>query len=476
MNFLFVFSYEETNISQIKVHTPPLGIGYMAAFLKRRGHGVRGVDLQVQKRSDVFDNLDGVDMVGISILTNYFEQAVDLVAELREKGFKGKIILGGPHVTALPEPSLRDSHADFVCVSEGEEVMVDFAEGIPGKEIQGVGYLQDGHYRSNPLRPFSTPLDDYPFPAIEIFKLERYGSYNMTLVPPSTRDGIIMTSRGCPFRCDFCYRDDVNKRMRLRSAENIVDEIRQLKERYGYRKFSFIDDCFNANIKQAKRICQHIIAANLDIIFTLPNGMRADLIDDELAKLMHQAGCIGANIGVESWDTTVAEKMDKRLKKEATIQAVKLFRKHNIICTAYFIMGQYWDNKESLKRNIEAVKELNADFFQFTNFVPVPGSPAYGYLHEKGLLDIKTFREFSLFGSKLLFKHPELSEEDIHASIRIANQKAAFRLRTLLVMLKRPIILWNVLRNFGQILSLTKIFEFGKAPDLVLPSPENKKG
>ncbi|OSM07039.1 B12-binding domain-containing radical SAM protein [Magnetofaba australis] len=466
MNFLFVFAYEETNISQMKVHTPPLGIGYMAAFLKQAGHSVRAVDLQVQHKQDVFDNMDGVEMVGISILTNYFEHAVDLVSELRERGFNGKIVLGGPHVTALAEESLRDSGADYACVSEGEEVMLDFAAGKPGEEIPGICWIENGEFRQNPMRAFNKPLDEYPFPAIEVFQLERYGSYNMTLVSPSTRDGIIMTSRGCPFRCDFCYRDDINKRMRMRSAENIVAEIKQLKERYGYRKYSFIDDCFNANIKQAKRICQAIIDAKLDIIFTLPNGMRADLVDDELAGLMKKAGCIGANIGVESWDEGVAEKMDKRLKKDEVINAVQLFRKHGIICTAYFIMGHYWDTKESVKRNIEAVKELGADFFQFTNFVPVPGSPAYNMLRREGLLDIKSFREYSLFGSKLLFKHPILSETDIHSSIRIANQKAAFRLRTLVVMLKRPIILWNVFRQFGQIMALTKITEFGRPPDL----------
>ena len=454
---LLVFAYKIQSVATLTVHTPPLGIGYIAGFLLQEGHTVKIVDLQVQSESMIFENLD-FDIIGISILTPYFPRACELIKAIKNRQFRGKVVIGGAHVTALPEQSARQSGADLVCIGEGEAAMIKLSDETPIQNINGIGWIENGKFRQTRVNEITDSLDNYPLPAFHLFDLKRYGSVNMAIVPSGTKDGIIITSRGCPFSCDFCFK--ISSHIRFRSPENVVSEISQLKDKFGYNKFSFIDDCFNANPKRAKDICRRIIEKKIGITFTLPNGIRGDLLDDELAGLMKEAGCIGANIGVESWDDVVRSKMNKKLKKEDAINAVRVLQKRGIICTAYFIMGHYHDTSESLQRNIDAVKELDADFFQYSKFIPMPGSPIYNKIVEEGRIIEKDFSKFSIFGDADLMDHPRLSGNEINLAIKIAYRKAAFRWRTIRIIIQHPIIARNVLRNIGQIAMMTKLAFF----------------
>ena len=445
---LLIYVYAPVSVTTLIAHTPPLGVGYMSSFLLQAGHTVKVVDLQVQPESKVFEDLD-FDIIGISTLTPYFPKACALIKAIKDRQFKGKVVIGGAHVTALPALSLEQSGADLVCIGEGEPVMTKLANQIPVEDIPGLGWMEEGKFRQTKVEAVTAPLDSYPFPAFELFDLERYGSLSMAIVPPGTRDGIIITSRGCPFSCDFCFK--ISSQIRFRSPENIVSEIKHLKSKFGYHTFSFIDDCFNANPQRAKDICRLIIQEKLGITFTLPNGVRANLVDDELAGLMKAAGCFRANIGVESWDDEVRSKMNKRLKRQEAIHAIKCLQKYGINCTAYFIMGHYYDTVASLQRDIDAIKELDADFFQYSKFIPMPGSPIYDKIVGEGRIKEKDFSKFSLFGDASLMEHPLLSSAQIDLAIKHAYRQATFRWRTVWVILQRPVILWNVLCNIGNV-------------------------
>lgn len=444
---LLVYSHAPVSVTMPPDYTPPLGVGYIAGMLLREGHAVKIVDLQVQSRNRVFEDLD-FDFIGISVLTPYFPCACELIRALKDREFKGKIVIGGPHVTALPEQSLAQSGADYACVGEGEKSMARLVAGTAAEDTPGIGWAKDGVFRQTPIAESPASLDDLPFPALHLFDLKRYGSLSKTFVLPGTRDGIIITSRGCPFSCDFCFK--VSKGVRFRSPESVVSEIKQLKDQFGYTSFSFIDDCFNGNLKRAKDICRSIIREDLGIAFTLPNGVRADLLDDELAGLMKQAGCLSANIGVEAWDDDVRFKMNKRLSREDAINAVRIFRKHGIFCMAYMIVGHYHDTTASLQRQIDAIKELDADFFQYSKFIPMPGSPIFNRIVEEGRIQETDFAKFSIYGDAGLMIHPTLSTREINSAIRIAYRQSTFRWRTICTMVRRPVIAWNLLRNFRQ--------------------------
>jgi anaerobic magnesium-protoporphyrin IX monomethyl ester cyclase len=450
---LLVFASSPLSVTAQIVHTPPLGIGYIASFLLREGHTVKIVDLQVQQESLIFKDLD-FDIIGVSSITPNFSKACELIKAIKERGFRGRVVIGGSHATALPEQALRLSGADLVCIGEGEAAMTKLANDVPLGDICSLGWIENGNFKPGQADTITESLDNYPFPAFQLFDLARYGSFHMVMVPAGTKDGIIITSRGCPFSCDFCSK--ISPTIRFRSPENIVSEIRQMKQQFGYKRFSFIDDCFNANPKRAKEICRRIIQEKLEIAFSLPSGVRADLLDEELVGLMKESGCTAANIGVESWDDAVRSSMNKKLNREAAITAVQLLRKHGIVCTAYFIMGHYYDTLESLQRNIDAVKELGADFFQFAKFVPMPGSRIYKRITEEGRIRDVDFSKFSIFGDASVMEHPRLSNDDIDAAIKRAYRKAAFRLRTIRIIIQHPIIGWNVMRNIGQVAGMIK--------------------
>lgn len=456
---LLVYSYAQASVTVGVARWPPLGLGYMASFLLREGHEVKIADLQVQPEESIFANLDA-DLIGVSMVTSSYQAGCQLIKKLRARGYGGRIVIGGPHVSPLPEDSLRQSGADVACVGEGEALMVKLAAGLPPSQLPAACWLDNGRFVQNPPAAVQAPLDSYPFPAYELFELERYAAFSRIIEPPGEKVGILVTSRGCPFSCDFCFRLD--SRIRFRSPENIVAEIVSLKERFGYASFYFADDCFNADPPRAKEVCRTIIARGLNIKFALPNGIRADLLDDELAGLMRRAGCTEANIGVEAWDDEVRGKMGKRLKRESALTAVRLLQRHGIICTAYFIMGHFHDTPESLLRNIEAPRELNADFFQFTKFVPMPGSQIYGKLLAEGRIREKDFSKFSMWGDVNFLAHPTLTNEQIDLAIKRAYRRAAFRWRVVMVFLEHPRLVWNLLRNIGHVAERLKFAAFPK--------------
>lgn len=457
---LLIYAYTSVSVTTGVARWPPLGIGYIASFLLQEGHSVKIVDLQVHPERTIFEDLD-FDIIGISIISPYLQIGCKLVKAIKDRQFGGKVIIGGPHVSALPEQSLRQSGADLACIGEGEEAMIKLAAELPVEDIKGVGWIENGKFMKTMVDGIPGSLDNYPFPAFHLFDLKRYGVYSRIIEQPRSKIAIIITSRGCPFSCDFCFKLN-NYRIRFRSPENIISEIIQLKNRFGYTTFYFADDCFNADPKRAKDICRRIIQKKLGIRFALPNGIRGDLLDDELADLMKEAGCTEANIGVESWDDTVRFKMGKNLKREAVINAVKLLQKRGIICTAYFIMGHYYDTLESLQRNIDAVKELDADFFQYTKFVPMPGSPIYNRIVEERRIKEKDFSKFSIWGSVDFMDHPRLSNDEIDSAIKKAYRKTAFRRRVIQVMIQHPMIVRNLLCNIGHVAERIKFASFSK--------------
>ena len=238
--------------------------------------------------------------------------------------------------------------------------------------------------------------------------------------------------------------------MRFRSPENIVEEIAYQKERFGIRDFGVLDDCFNANIKRAKRICTLILERDLDITLGFSAGIRADHFDEELAHLLKKAGSKFLAFGVETMDEYVSDKIHKKLELDKVKQAVKICRKNGIISYLFFIIGHYWDTKDSVEKTIQGSLELDADFNQYANLMPIPGSEVYSLLAEEGRLTFRDYHEFSPFfnigSGKLLFSHPNLSDQDVVNYTRQARNKSLFRIRTVLVLLKHPKVIVNTLR------------------------------
>jgi radical SAM superfamily enzyme YgiQ (UPF0313 family) len=197
----------------------------------------------------------------------------------------------------------------------------------------------------------------------------------------------IITSRGCPYRCIFCSKAVFGKKYRGNSPAYIVDEIRFLKERFGVKEIKFYDDVFTLDRKRVVAICMQLKEQGMDIPWTCET--RVNLVDEELLRVMRDAGCYMIEYGVESGNQRILNNLKKDISLEQAIKAFKLTHETGIETVAYFMIGSPEETPETIKETIEFAKKLDPDFIQFSTTTPYPGTELYrlavgeGYLPEK---------------------------------------------------------------------------------------------
>ncbi|MHA1132637.1 MAG: B12-binding domain-containing radical SAM protein [Candidatus Helarchaeota archaeon] len=191
------------------------------------------------------------DVIGITALSPYYSQMRILARFLRK--LQIPVILGGVHVSALPELSLRECGAEFVVIGEGEltllELMEKWQDEEGRKQIKGIAYLEDGQFKRNPDRELIANLDDLPFPAWDLINPKKYPQIPHGRVMKRTPFAPIFTTRGCPYSCSYCSSCNFwRRKFRKRSAKNIVDEIEYLVKTFGIREIHIWDDNFTFSI------------------------------------------------------------------------------------------------------------------------------------------------------------------------------------------------------------------------------------
>ena len=280
---------------------PRLGVFILGTIMKEKGWNVEVIIEQSQKID--FDKIRKVDMVGISTITPTAPRAYAIADKIRSLGIP--VIMGGPHVTFLPDEALE--HADYVIRGEAEEALISFIEtwenGQDFTNVPNLSYRTDGKTFHNPVKPLSRSLDENPFPDFNLSQYVKNKITGKTTLP-------VQTSRGCPFHCSFCSVTGMfGNAYRFRSTENIIAEL----HRYNHKKHSifFYDDNFTANRKRAKALLRRMIEEKLR--FKWSTQVRVDIAKDpELVNLMKKAGCHTVYIGMES----VNPKSLKSMKKQ----------------------------------------------------------------------------------------------------------------------------------------------------------------
>jgi radical SAM superfamily enzyme YgiQ (UPF0313 family) len=316
------------------------------------------------------------DIVGISMFTGAYKSA-KIVAQLaKEINPEIKVVIGGPHSTLSPQETLiKNNEFDYAIRGEGEYTFLELVQDCPLEEIKGLSYKKGNEIIHNQEREFIKDLDSLPFPARNLF-LERGRNLNL---------GNIATGRGCPYACRFCASPKLWKRIaRLRSSDNVLDELEEVVKKYNQKSISFVDDTFTLNRERTKEICKKIIDRKLGIEWRCDT--RADRLDEELISLMKEAGCICVRIGVESGSERVLRLMQKNEKKEDIRKAAVLIKKHGISLTAYFMAGFPGETNEDLRETIDFAKEIEADYYSLGIVSPYYGTDIYFMLKEQGKL------------------------------------------------------------------------------------------
>lgn len=291
------------------------------------------------------------------------------------------IAKGAHFLTSNTDVLYKYKALDLIIVGEAEETLKEILQGKPYKEIKGLCYRDGFIAKYTGKRPFIENLDELPFPARHLV------DNNLFRRPDNNKvQAIIKVSRGCPHHCFFCLATPVSgAKVRVRSAENIVAEIKECVEKYNIKNFLFWSDIFNFDHEWTLDLCEKIIESGLKITWSA--NTRADTADEEMAELMYESGCRLVSIGVESGSQYILDKIGKKITIGQIIDTVKIFKKAKIKIYNYFVIGLPWDNEETIEETIDFAIILNSDFVSFYTATPLPGTRFYKFAKENNLLD-----------------------------------------------------------------------------------------
>ncbi len=373
-----------------KVNTyPSLGLAYLAAIAEQEGHQVAIFDMGLRPQKPITEEVKEIvawqpDVIGFTSMTTSYQSVEESVALLKEMlGATIPIIIGGPHATALPQMTLQNPHIDFLAYGEGETIFRDWLRQVAAGDsnwssVAGLWYKDAaGNVINGGEHELIPDLDVLPFPPRHLFDLKAYPLY----APGRQQMITVLTSRGCPYHCSFCFKGIVGRTYRQRSPGNIVAELRQLIAEYGVRNFYFEDDLFTINVKRLEAILDYFIEQNLDVRWQCL--ARVDRVNPDLLKKMYRAGCRQIHFGIESGNPEILKKTAKHINLDQVRQAIDWTEDAGIMSKGYFILGLPGDNDRTMSETIEFAASLRLSEAMFSIATPMPGTELWEELVRK---------------------------------------------------------------------------------------------
>jgi radical SAM superfamily enzyme YgiQ (UPF0313 family) len=391
MNFVFINPPREiaaNNIwSVINSVNPPLGMALLSSIWDEQGHTSQIIDAAALRLSvpEIIDKINpDTDFVGITSTTPEIMSGMMIARGLREKTPHIKIIMGGVHPTIFHEELVRENICDIVVRNEGEFPIMEMAKGTSLDLIPNLTWKNSqGDIIINPECKTYVDLDRLPFPAYDKLPMHLYHSaLGATRQEPSI--GMI-TSRGCPGKCTFCFSGMFGSRIRFMSPARIIQHIQHLQHNYGIREISFYDDTFTANKKNVAELCELILAKNIKITWSC--FARVDTVTSELLLLMKKAGCHQIMYGFESIDVNILKNINKSNNIDQFQKAITWTREARINIRGAFMLGNPGETIASMGKTIDYAKNADIQFAIFNITTPYPGTKMYkDFLREHSLL------------------------------------------------------------------------------------------
>ncbi|RZN57022.1 MAG: radical SAM protein [Candidatus Methanomethylicota archaeon] len=421
-------SMDIETISVLGLRAPPLGLAYIAAVLEKEGYDVDIIDATALGLS--FKELGNElkkrnpDVIGVTSITPTIYDAMKTIDIAKEYCPNAITVMGGCHITALPEETLLECpNLDIGVIGEGEATIIDLLKAIENKkdlsEVDGIIYRKDGKIKRNKPRKLIENLNEIPFPARHLLPLDRY-----TVLGERVKLGNILTSRGCPFNCIFCSSSQFyGRKFRARSPKNVVDEIEEVVNKYKIKSIEIVDDNFTVDKKRAWEIAKEIIDRKLDIWWAC--GSRVDLITKELLQIFKKAGCGVIYYGIESGSERILKILKKGISLEQAKRAIKWAKEVGMEVVGSFIIGTPGETKEDVMKTIRFAIDSGLDFAQFTTMTPYPGTEIYEIAKRENLLVTKDWSKFTTI--KPIMRTKELSIEEISSLISFAYRKFYLR-------------------------------------------------
>lgn len=373
---------------------PNLGLLMLAGAARQAGHDCLVIDAgaSVLSRDEFIRRVleYAPDVVGFTVTTLEVAAASLLATEIRQLLPKIRILVGGPHISAAPEETMRRYPSfDIAAVGEGEETLCEllsaFSSGSGVAAIPGIVYRDGREIHTTPRRPFIADMDKLPYPAWDLLE-----GFPRNYSPPAFKTrrlpaASLVTSRGCPNKCIFCDRSVFGSSCHGYSADYVIGMVKELYEKYGVREVCFEDDTFVTFKKRLMEICKRLIEMKLDLSWSCLG--RVNQVDAGNLELMKRAGCWQISYGIESGSQKILNLIRKNVTLDQIRNALDLSSRAGILNKGFFIVGHPGETRETLRETIDFALELPLHDVSATMLTPFPGTELYERAAEFGVFD-----------------------------------------------------------------------------------------
>ena len=411
----------------------PQGLAYVAAVWRNAGHDVTVYSQDVYHWSEshlqgLLDN-EVFDVVGVSVIGGYYQyrKLIKISEAINRSKHRPFYVLGGHGPAPEPEYFMKKTQADVIVIGEGEVTAMEILDALEKKRsmasVRGIAYNDNGKCKRTGPRAQIENIDEIPFPAWDLFRMDHYTLMRMPHIKNSERCMPVLSGRGCKFTCNFCYRMD--KGLRERSIENILEEIRILSTNYNVSYISFSDELLMSSEERTVDICEGILKSGLK--FKWECNARLNYAKPDILKLMRKSGCVYNNYGIESMDQKTLNVMKKGLTVKMIHEGIQNTLDAGISPGFNIIFGNIGESREALHLGVDFLLKYDdhSELRTIRPVTPYPGSPLYDYAIKNGLLkDCEDFYENKHVNSDLLsvnFTH--LTDDEFHDALYEANTK-----------------------------------------------------
>ena len=328
-------------------------------------------------------------------------------------------VFGGMHPTILPEETARSKLVDYIIIGEAERSFPSFIEALSQREnpfqVPGVGGCGGTGFHLNPPKPVEQNIDCFPFPDREaIVNLKSHRNYFEAM----------MASRGCPYQCTFCSgRNLTGGKIRYRSIESVVEEMKELMHRYQMKHIMFYDDAFLIHKNRVIKLCQEILNQKMKV--TWGGFTRADSVDPDILALMRESGCNYLGIGVESGSDRILEKIKKGYTRKQAIEGVQLIKRSGIEVSINMIIGFPFERAEDIRDSISLIEELDVPT-NINTFTPYPKTELFEECLQRGLLnqeiDWSSISQHSPYNEFVQEVKPEVYRKLLEEMLSVADR------------------------------------------------------
>ncbi len=399
---------------------PPLGLALIAAILEKQGHQVTILEANAAGLSPEAAAVlvaEDTDVVGLTAMTPTIGSALKIARFVKQRNPGRKIVLGGPHVTLLPEDTLASAdYVDVILRGEADQTVTQlmhaFEQGLSPANVPGVTCRQDGKVFSNALSVPTVEMDALPYPAYHLLPLTKYTPH-----PPHGMYkpfAAMVTSRGCPYRCVYCSKPVFGSQFRAQSAGRVVAEMAYLVKTFGVKEIAFYDDSFTLDKKRIHEIADKILERGLKVAWTCET--RVNLVDKELLKHMKQAGCYTVAYGIETAAPEIMKVIQKDITLEQVEKAVLAHHEVGLQVVGYFMLGSPGETPETIMQTVNFAKKLKVDFAQFSITTPFPATELYD-IYMRGRTEPPKWEDFIYAGTDNpatpVFESDKLTREDL---------------------------------------------------------------